>query len=66
MTEEQYEFENDYLTMARIMEKEWDEYQRTKVWGEGRTGLVELYLADAYQAGFMAGFSGRYFNTEEA
>ena len=27
MTEEQYEFENDYLTMVRIMEKEWNHHR---------------------------------------
>jgi hypothetical protein len=55
----------DYLTMARIMAKEWEEYQRKEVWGTNRTGLEEIYLKDAYQAGFMAGFSGKYFNNEE-
>lgn len=54
-----------YLTMARIMRKEWREWQVKYVWGKGYTGHTELAIKDAFEAGFMAGFSGRYFNNEE-
>jgi hypothetical protein len=53
-----------YLTMARIMSKEWKKYQQKEVWGKGYTGFTELALKSAFEAGFMAGFSGRYFNEE--
>ena len=54
-----------YLTMARIMDTKYHEWKKENVWGKGYTGLVEIALKQAYQEGFMAGFSGRYFNTEE-
>lgn len=56
---------DDYLVMARVMEREWLEYQRGKVWGTGRTGLEEIYLKDAYQAGFMAGFYLKFTKADE-
>jgi len=55
----------EYLTMARIMAKEWKDYQKKEVWGKGYTGFTEIALKQAYEAGFMNGFSGKYFNTEE-
>lgn len=55
----------DYLTMARIMAREWKEYQRKEVWGKGYTGFTEIAIKNAFETAFMAGFSGRYFNNEE-
>ena len=54
-----------YLTMARIMSDEWAKYRKDKVWGQGLTGMQEIHMREAFQAGFMEGFSGRYFNTGE-
>lgn len=50
-----------YLTMARIMNKEWRDFQVKKVWGKGYTGFTEAAIEEAFKAGFMEGFSGRYF-----
>lgn len=52
---------SDYLTMARIMNEEWDKYQRKEVWGKSHTGFQEIAIKNAFQAGFMAGFEGKYF-----
>ena len=54
-----------YLTMARIMGKEWREYQTKEVWGKGYTGYAEIAIKQAYEAAFMKGFEGKFFNTEE-
>lgn len=51
--------------MARIMGKEWREYQTKEVWGKGYTGFTEIAIKQAYEAGFMKGFEGKFFNTEE-
>jgi len=56
---------DNYLTMARIMKAEQNEWVKKNVWGKGYTGLVEIALEQAYQAGFMAGFSGRYFEQND-
>lgn len=56
---------DDYLTMARIMGKEWREYQTTNVWGKGYTGHTEIALKQAYGAGFMAGFQAKFFSSEQ-
>jgi hypothetical protein len=50
-----------YLTLARIMGREWRDYQVKNVWGKSYTGHTEIAIKQAYEAGFMAGFSGRYF-----
>ena len=52
---------SDYLTMARIMNEEWDKFVKTEVWGKGYTGFTEAAIKNAFQAGFMAGFEGKYF-----
>jgi hypothetical protein len=52
---------DNYLTMARIMKAEREKYEKTKVWGGNFTGLAELAIKSAFEAGFMAGFSGKYF-----
>lgn len=54
-----------YLTMARIMAKEMKKYEHSNIWGKGHTGFQEILVRDAFKAGFMAGFAGRYFNDEE-
>ena len=51
----------EYLTMARIMRKEYREWQSKYVWGKGYTGHTELALKSAFEAGFMKGFEGKYF-----
>ena len=56
---------DNYLTMARIMSDEWEKFRKNKVWGQGMTGMQEIRMREAFQAGFMAGFEGRYFNTED-
>ena len=64
MTEEQYELENDYLTMARIMEKEyrkWIKHADNSWRFRAMTGMEQLTAKDAFKDGFMAGFQGKYF-----
>lgn len=55
----------EYLTMARIMEQEWKQYQQKEVWGKGYTGHTELALKWAYETGFMKGFEGKYFRESD-
>lgn len=50
-----------YLTMARICNAEWDKYEKKAVWGKGFIGFAELAIKQAFDAGFVAGFEGRYF-----
>lgn len=58
--------DNDgYLTMARIMGKELAKWQVENVWGKRYSGTVELAVKNAFEAGFMAGFEGRYFNESD-
>ena len=52
---------NGYLTMARICNAEWGKYEKKAVWGKGFIGFAELAIKNAFEAGFMAGFEGRYF-----
>jgi hypothetical protein len=52
---------DNYLTMARIMGKEWREYQTKEVWGKGYTGHTEIAIKHAFETAFMAGFEGRIF-----
>jgi hypothetical protein len=47
---------DDYLVMARVLKREWDEWQRENVWGKGYTGLVEIALRKAFEEAFMKGF----------
>jgi hypothetical protein len=56
---------DNYLTMARIMGREWRDYQVKNVWGKSYTGHTEIAIKSAYEAGFMAGFSGRYFEQND-
>lgn len=54
-----------YLTMARIMKAEWAAFEKKNVWGKGFTGFAEIAIKNAFEAGFMAGFSGRYFEQND-
>jgi hypothetical protein len=56
---------DDYLTMARIMANELTKWEKENLRGEKHTGFQIIMAKEAYKAGFMAGFQGRYFNTEE-
>jgi hypothetical protein len=48
---------DDYLTMARIMEKELFKHMKTVYEANRmRTGIEDIELRGAFQAGFMAGF----------
>ena len=55
-----------YLTMARIMDKELQKFiqERNMEW-RNMTGREQIITKSSFQSGFMAGFSGRYFNNEE-
>lgn len=55
-----------YLTMARIMERELKDFikKRDSEW-RNMTGREQIITKASFQSGFMAGFSGRYFNTED-
>jgi hypothetical protein len=55
----------EYLTMARIMGKEWREYQTTNVWGKGYTGFTEIAIKNAFETAFMAGFQAKFFSSEQ-
>lgn len=52
---------SDYLTMARIMNEEWGKFVKKEMWGRSYTGFTEAAIKNAFQAGFMAGFEGKYF-----
>jgi hypothetical protein len=51
--------------MTRIMSDEWHKYQKKSIWGYNLTGMDNIKAKDAFESGFMAGFSGKYFNTEK-
>ena len=55
---------DDYLTMARIMSDEWAKFRKKMVWGQGLTGMQEIQMREAFQAGFMKGFEGKFFSSE--
>ena len=55
---------DNYLTMARIMEKGWQSWYRENVLRTNPTGFELIKLKKAYEDGFMAGFSGKYFSSE--
>ena len=56
---------DNYLTMARIMSDEWVKFQKKMVWGQGMTGMQEIRMKEAFQAGFMKGFEGKFFSSEQ-
>jgi hypothetical protein len=51
----------EYLTMTRIMGDEWKKYQKKSIWGYNLTGMDNVKAKDAFEQGFIAGFSGKYF-----
>ena len=62
---EEKEMANDgYLTMARIMARELTKWEKENLRGKGLTGFQEIAAKDGFKAGFMAGFSGRYFDED--
>jgi hypothetical protein len=64
MTEEQYELENDYLTMARLCEKELKKFIRERDFNlewRNMTGREQLIAKASFKSGFMKGFEGKYF-----
>jgi hypothetical protein len=52
---------DSYLTMARIMKDELEKYRKKDVWGKQHTDFEEILMERAFESGFMAGFSGKYF-----
>jgi hypothetical protein len=50
----------EYLTMTRIMGDEWQKWLRRRAY-KGMTGMEHYVAEEAYKAGFMAGFEGKYF-----
>lgn len=53
---------DDYLTMARIMGAEWLKWvnKEMSTW-KNMTAMEQINAKRAFQDGFMAGFSGKYF-----
>ena len=51
----------EYLTMTRIMGEEWQKYKKKSIWGYNLTGMDNIKAKDAFEQGFVAGFSGKYF-----
>ena len=54
---------DDYLTMARIMEKEMNEWRKKNITSMD-TGITILKAKKAYQDGFMAGFCLKFTGEE--
>ena len=52
--------------MTRIMNDELEKWKQndTRGW-RGMTGIEQLYAEAAFQDGFMAGFSGKYFGDND-
>ena len=63
--ESETEMANDnYLTMARIMERELKKFiQKRDMEWRNMTGKEQIITKASFQSGFMAGFAGRYFET---
>lgn len=57
--------DDNYLTMARIMNKERTKWIEQKNNWHTMTGMEQIITKESYNAGFMAGFQARFFNTEE-
>jgi len=56
---------DDYLTMARIMEKElqnWIKHEGNR-W-HAMTGMEQLTAKTAFTSGFMKGFEGKFFSSD--
>ena len=57
---------DNYLTMARIMEKELFSYmKKANETNRMRTGIQDIELRQAFQAGFMKGFEAKFFSSEQ-
>jgi hypothetical protein len=54
---------DNYLTMARIMEKEMNEWRKSNI-NASDTGVTILKAKRAYQDGFMAGFCLKFTGEE--
>ena len=56
----------EYLTMTRIMNGEIEKWKQSNLRGwQGMTGIEQLYAESAYKDGFIAGFSGKYFGSND-
>jgi len=67
IVQQEREMANDnYLTMARIMDRELKKFikSRESEW-RNMTGKEQIITKASFQSGFMCGFAGRYFETEE-
>jgi hypothetical protein len=51
---------DNYLTMARIMEKQLKEWTRENIYGKSYTGYNEIMAKKAYIDGFTAGFCFKF------
>jgi hypothetical protein len=56
---------DDYLTMARIMNDERTKFVQQHTQFRNMTGMEQIWVKEAYNAGFMAGFEGKYFSSEK-
>jgi len=53
---------DDYLTMARHMNDEWDKWVKKNQSTYARMiGFEQAQTKEAFQSGFMAGFYARFF-----
>ena len=56
---------DDYLVMARVMNRGWKKYQEGSVWGKGYTGHTEIAIEHAFKEAFMAGFYLKFTKEDE-
>ena len=56
---------DDYLVMARVMEREWQSWYRKNILRTNPTGIELLNLKRAYQEAFMAGFYLKFTKEDE-
>ena len=56
---------DDYLVMARVMERGWKAWEKENVWGASLTGMAELAVQKAYKDAFMAGFYLKFTKGDE-
>ena len=52
---------DNYLTMARIMAIELEQWKKNNKAFRNFTGIEQLHTEAAFQDGFMKGFEGKYF-----
>ena len=53
-----------YLTMARIMNQERTKFVEKHTQFRNMTGMEQIWLKEAYNAGFMKGFEAKFFSSE--